>query len=187
MPIPDMRHQRDPVEIWKLAWDETNQVLRTSASINISGGIEVSINHIDDSISIGDGAGSLRKAGVNSDFELLAHDSKVKTSVDAVNTSVGTSNTRLSTIITNTGNADTKLGSVVTNTGNTDTKLGTMLTKLPYKLGVDYDKSVMTLSVADTVETWTFTLSAAFVFKVVLKYVDSTRDVLTEITHSLTP
>lgn len=86
--MSDMSHQRDTNQIWALAWDEANQVLRTSATIDVSGGIEVLINHLEDSISLGDGEGSNRLAYVNEDNELLVHDEAVLDALGEVKTEV---------------------------------------------------------------------------------------------------
>lgn len=189
----------DQQQIFQLAWDDVNKVLRTSASLSIGGGIEVAIDSLEDSITIGDEAG--HKAVVSVDGALKVYG----TQLDTINTSIGTTNTKLdtlassqSTINTSIGTTNTKLDEVkakqdTSNThlnninsgvGTTNTNLSAIANKLQRKPLVDYDEVTMTLSSGDTVETYLYKLSSVTVMTVVITYTDNTREVISSVDWS---
>ena len=77
--------------------------LKTISSLDISGGIEVSINLIDDYIAICYGGGNSYKALVNASGELLVK-------APGTETLIGTSNTKLDSVISNLTSIDNEIG-----------------------------------------------------------------------------
>lgn len=164
--MSDASHMRDPKQIWQLAWDETSQALKTTASLSLSGSINVTIDHEDgDSIAIGDGAGSSRQAGVNTNLELKVNDSDanskltdIKTKLDTLKTEFDDTQTELVAIKTrlNTEMASSlvkeKFDNIAIGTRNSDGKPLTIL----YKLS---STTVATLTVTYTADGYVDTIT----------------------------
>lgn len=110
-------HTRDANQVIKEVFNATTGKLKVEGSLG-SGVQEVLIDHTDDSIAIGDGAGSARKANVNTDNELEVHDTDTHTKLDTLNTTQGTTNTKLDDVNTELDNIKAAIDDVNTELDN---------------------------------------------------------------------